>query len=78
MADQYDPGTYIKAPEPGYGVVASTGDGGSGNLSGSGTPVGGQVPDFIGQLYADIDTPGKVWQSTGLTSADWTQILGNP
>ncbi len=50
--------------------------GGSGtvspNLSGAGSPVGVVTPSAINQFYRD--TTGTVlWQSTGLTSADWLQ-----
>lgn len=47
---------------------------GSGVLEGSGSPVGVVSPISIGQIYSDYTTPG-LWQSTGLTSADWTQLI---
>lgn len=39
---------------------------------GEGSPVGSATPDFIGQLY--VSTAEDYWRSTGLTSADWTEI----
>lgn len=42
-------------------------------FSGSGSPVGSVTPDNEGDLYVDTATPG-LWQATGATSADWTQI----
>lgn len=49
------------------------GGGGSGVLEGFGSPVGVVTPTSIGQLYSDVGV--GLWQSTGLTSADWTQLV---
>lgn len=46
-------------------------------LSGTGSPVGAQTPDFVDQLYHDT-AADEYWRSTGLTNADWTQIVGAP
>lgn len=55
--------------------IVAGGGGGSGtnNLSGSGSPVGVVTPDYVGQSYTDLTTPG-FWTSTGATSANWLQI----
>lgn len=37
-------------------------------------PTGIYTPTFIGQTY---EGPNSVWKSTGLTSADWTQICAD-
>lgn len=42
---------------------------------GAGSPVGVNVPKFIGQLYHDT-TNDEYWRSTGLTNADWVFIGG--
>lgn len=45
------------------------------NLEGAeADPTGIYTPEFIGQVYV---TSGHVWQSTGLTSADWTEICND-
>jgi len=49
---------------------------GTGNLSGTGSPVGVVTPTSIGQLYTDQNVPHSVWQSTGLTNTAWDQIIG--
>jgi hypothetical protein len=56
-------------------MQASGGGGGSSNVIGSGDPIGVVTPDVIGQLYTNTAAvPPQVWQATGLTSADWTQL----
>lgn len=42
----------------------------SNNISGAGSPVGVVTPDAVNQFYRDTSGTG-LWQSTGLTSADW-------
>lgn len=37
-------------------------------------PTGIYTPEFIGQVYV---TTGHVWQATGLTDADWTEICAD-
>jgi hypothetical protein len=49
------------------------GGGGTNNLSGNGSPVGIVTPNYIGQAYTDLTTPGY-WTSTGLASSSWLQI----
>lgn len=41
--------------------------------SGTGSPVGVVVPQFIGQVYEDT-TPGPSWFATGLTDTDWFEL----
>lgn len=41
---------------------------------GVGSPVGVVTPAFIGQKYSNT-APIELWQSTGLTNADWTQLI---
>lgn len=48
------------------------GGGGGNNISGSGSPVGSVTPDAANQFYRRTDI-NELWQSTGLTSADWIQ-----
>lgn len=45
------------------------------HFHGSGSPVGVVTPGGIGDLYVDDTTPA-LWQATGLTSADWSQVGG--
>lgn len=59
------------------GWVATGGGSGNNNQSGSGDPTGSATPDYIGQFYLDTDTPSAVWVATGLTSADWLEVVGN-
>jgi hypothetical protein len=42
---------------------------------GAGSPVGVLTPVFIGQNYSRTSTPPELWRSTGLTNADWTQLI---
>jgi hypothetical protein len=42
----------------------------SANLSGAGSPVGVVTPTALNQFYRDT-TGNALYQSTGLTSADW-------
>lgn len=51
--------------------------GGHDNIWGSGSPVGVRTPDYKGQYYTNLDVPGGIWVSTGLTAADWREYLGN-
>lgn len=52
------------------------GGGGSGTayLTGVGSPVGAETATFVGELYTRQDV-FELWQSTGLTNADWIQIV---
>ena len=50
------------------------GGGGSNNLIGSGSPVGVETPDYAGQYYFDTAN-ATFWVATGLTSADWLQLV---
>lgn len=60
-----------------YLLCTEGGGGGGFNLSGSGSPVGVQLPSFVGQYDVDTATnPDAIWVSTGATSADWT-LTGN-
>lgn len=43
------------------------------HFHGNGSPVGVVTPGGIGDLYVDDTGPG-LWQATGLTSADWSQV----
>ena len=52
----------------------NSGGGGSGNLSGSGSPVGVVTPSAAGVLYADYTTPG-LWESNGTTNTSWIQLI---
>lgn len=54
--------------------ASSGGGGGGGNLAGSGSPIGVVTPTSLGQLYADYTTPG-LWESNGLTSGSWIQLI---
>lgn len=59
------------------GGIANGGGGGAGssnNISGAGSPVGVVTPDAVNQFYRDT-TGNALWQSTGLTDADWTQWI---
>lgn len=58
-----------------WSIVSGGGGGGDNNQSGSGSPVGVKTPDYVGQGYTDTDAPFHQWFATGLTSADWFQIL---
>jgi hypothetical protein len=51
--------------------------GGFQNLTGNGSPVGVETPDYVGQYYTDFNTPGSIWVATGLTNADWRCYIGN-
>lgn len=44
-------------------------------LTGTSDPTGSITPEFIGQLFHDTAND-KWYYSTGLTSADWTEISG--
>lgn len=44
---------------------------GNNNLSGFGSPVGVETPDYVGQYYLDLTNPYNTYFSTGLTAADW-------
>lgn len=55
--------------------IANGGGGTCTPQSGSGSPVGSNTPDFIGQLYHDTNAD-TYYRSTGLTSADWSVISG--
>lgn len=62
------------------GLIANNidggGGGGSSNLSGVVDPIGVVVPTALNQLYTNMaSVPKSVWQSTGLTSADWVQLV---
>lgn len=48
------------------------GSGSSNNISGAGSPVGVVTPDAVNQFYRDTAS-NSLWQSTGLTNADWYQ-----
>lgn len=43
------------------------------NLIGTGSPMGAQTPQEIGQFYTDDSGP-YLWQATGLTDTDWVQL----
>jgi len=52
--------------------LVNGGSGACANLSGAGSPEGTVTPDFIGQFYVNtLMNPDWLFQSTGLTSADW-------
>jgi len=52
--------------------IQAGGSGTCANLEGAqADPTGIYTPEFIGQVYV---TSGHVWQATGLTDADWTEI----
>lgn len=53
--------------------IGGGGSGSCGAQSGAGAPT--STPDFVGQLYHDT-VADAYWRSTGLTVADWTQIVG--
>ncbi len=60
-------------------AIASSVSGGGGgvacvNVSGAGSPVGVVTPGCTGQFYRDT-VGNALWQSTGLTNADWTQWI---
>jgi len=59
-------------------IIANGGTGGGGTSQGQqtglGSPVGVKTPEFIGQLYTNQSETG-LWQSTGLTNADWTALI---
>ncbi len=59
------------------GWVLVSGSAGTNNLNGSGSPVGAETPDYVGQWYLDTDSPSSVWISTGLTNVDWIEVVGN-
>ena len=44
------------------------------NLNGHGSPVGVVTPTAINQFYRD-ESANALWQSTGLTNADWINWL---
>lgn len=44
-------------------------------LSGSGSPVNVNRPDFVGQLYHDLDAD-TYYRSTGLNRFQWTEMTG--
>lgn len=51
--------------------------GASNNKTGSGSPVGVVDPDYVGQIYTNLDSPeGGIWVSTGITNADWRVYVG--
>lgn len=54
-------------------IEAAGGGGTCANLEGvSDDPTGSETPTFVGQVYQG---PNTIWQSTGLTSADWTLLF---
>lgn len=55
-------------------AIVDNGGGGTDNLNGVGSPVGVVTPDAVNQFYRDT-TGTSLWQSTGLTSADWIQWI---
>lgn len=45
------------------------------HLRGSGSPVGVVTPEFENQQYLDeTNVPVILYQASGLTNADWTQV----
>lgn len=60
---------------PGGGGLTDWGQAATAHFHGSGSPVGVVTPGGIGDLYVDDTTPA-LWQATGLTSADWSQVGG--
>ncbi len=46
------------------------------NKTGAGTPVGSATPDYVGQTYFVTTDPFGLWFATGLTNADWVQLIG--
>lgn len=42
-------------------------------LTGSASPSGSQVPDFVGQIFVDT-TGNNCYMATGLTNTDWVQL----
>lgn len=52
------------------------GGGGSNNQTGTGSPIGANIPDYVGQWYIDITSPYNVWVAVGATSADWVLVAG--
>lgn len=42
---------------------------------GAGSPVGVLTPIFIGQNYSRTSNPPELWRATGLTNADWIQLI---
>src|SRR6266496_4964918 len=57
------------------GLISLTAVPAEGGQSGAGSPVGVKTPDFENQLYHDT-VADVFWRSTGLTSADWSEISG--
>ena len=58
-------------------VNSGGGSGGSGtgaNLPGVVDPGGVVTPDTVLQIYFNTAT-GTMWRSTGLTNADWAQVI---
>lgn len=53
------------------------GGGGANNQSGSAaSPVGSNVPDYVGQWYIDTSSPYNVWVAVGPTTNDWVLVGG--
>lgn len=59
----------------GGGGLSDWGQAATAHFHGTGSPVGVVTPGGVGDLYVDDTTPA-LWQATGLTSADWTQVGG--
>lgn len=55
------------------GAVIAGGGSTFNNLSGTGSPVGVETPDYVGQTYTDLN--GGFWTAIGATNADWQQIV---
>lgn len=58
-------------------VIASGSSGSCSSQSGVNSPIGSVTPQFIGQFY-NQNSGAAFYYSTGLTSADWTQIPTGP
>lgn len=39
----------------------------------SGSPYGGTVPQYTGELALDVTT-GQIWEAAGLTVSDWVPV----
>ncbi len=67
--------TELKVLQKILGATIDNGGGGGGgtnNLSGTGSPVGVETPNYVGQTYTDLN--GGFWTSVGLTDTSWQQI----
>lgn len=48
-------------------------------LEGMGSPLGVLTPDYVGQIYRNLElNPNGIWMSTGLTNTQWQNLLGLP